>query len=98
MCFLTRRVRTHDLTVFEKFTRLHTYYIFLKDAVVYRYGEWSKYSSCTKSCGNGVRIRTRECFGDVCTGPATETKPCKNLGACPSKWLLATLFYVYAIW
>jgi hypothetical protein len=55
----------------------------LEDTVVYRYSEWSKYSACTKSCGNGVRIRTRECFGDVCTGPATETKPCKNLGACP---------------
>ena len=65
---------------------------FLKDSVVYRYGEWSKYSSCTKSCGNGVRVRTRECFGDVCMGPATQTKPCNNLSACPSKWLFSINF------
>ena len=76
------------------FTKLLHFFSYKKDAVVYRYSEWSKYSACTKSCGNGVRIRTRECFGDVCTGPATETKPCKNLGACPSKWLFCNFMFI----
>jgi hypothetical protein len=76
-------------------TILSNYYIFfLMDVVVYRYGEWSEYSSCTTSCGNGVKIRTRECFGDVCMGPATQTKPCNNLSACPSKWLFSNFIFI----
>ena len=63
--------------------------------MVYRYSEWSKYSSCTKSCGNGVKIRTRECLGDVCMGPATQTKPCNNLSACPSKWLFSNFIFIH---
>ena len=71
----------------------YIYFSYKKDAVVYRYSEWSKYSSCTKSCGNGVRIRTREFLGDVCMGPATETKPCKK-SACPSKWLFCNFMFI----
>ncbi|CAH2281689.1 SCO-spondin [Pelobates cultripes] len=54
------------------------------------WSEWGSWSVCTKSCGEGVRIRTRSCNnpsplgdGDYCEGPKEDTEPC-FLAKCPS--------------
>ena len=51
--------------------------------------EWSDWNDCSKSCGNGLHTRTRQCIppkygGADCTGSATETAQC-NTHPCPSK-------------
>ena len=55
------------------------------------YGQWSKYSACTKSCGGGSKVRQRECNnpkpengGKDCSllGPGVESVTC-NTQACP---------------
>lgn len=55
------------------------------------YSDWSAFSPCTKSCGVGLKTRTRECDNPVpvgdgrnCShiGPAIENWPC-NTQACP---------------
>ena len=30
-------------------------------------GQWTAWSNCTKSCGGGMRFRTRMCGGSGCT-------------------------------
>ena len=56
------------------------------------WGEWSAYSSCTVSCGDGQRSRLRFCSNgeggndqnaEGCEGDATEVIPC-NEGQCLS--------------
>ena len=51
------------------------------------FSEWSIFSKCTKSCGNGTQQRTRKCLnpepklgGRDCTslGPYTETRKCST--------------------
>ncbi|KXJ07705.1 Mucin-like protein [Exaiptasia diaphana] len=51
--------------------------------------EWSNWTSCSLSCGNGTRYRSRSCTnpapahgGKNCTGPYKETKNC-NTQSCP---------------
>jgi len=55
------------------------------------YSEWSEYSTCSASCGEGEQIRERACInpvpqngGDGCEalGSATESRPCK-IKECP---------------
>lgn len=55
------------------------------------FSEWSIFSKCTESCGNGTQQRTRKCLnpepklgGRDCTslGPYTETRKC-NTHHCP---------------
>ncbi|EDO35765.1 predicted protein, partial [Nematostella vectensis] len=70
-------------------------------------GEWSdfsKWSTCSKSCGGGIMSRTRTCSnpkpahgGKECEGDAKETKAC-GISPCPvnggwsdfSKWSSCT--------
>ncbi|XP_043543475.1 SCO-spondin-like [Chiloscyllium plagiosum] len=47
------------------------------------WGEWSLWSDCSRSCGDGVRSRSRLCDrpppqgdGDFCEGPSSGTEPC----------------------
>lgn len=52
------------------------------------FGEWSRWSRCTKSCGGGTKHRTRKCdnplpsFGGAqCEGPKREDRSC-NVRPC----------------
>ena len=46
------------------------------------YSNWSEYSSCSKTCGNGEHSRTRECVGGICSLATSddkiETKSCMD--------------------
>uniref|UniRef100_H2YC28 Peptidase S1 domain-containing protein n=1 Tax=Ciona savignyi TaxID=51511 RepID=H2YC28_CIOSA len=59
------------------------------------WGQWSRYGSCSKTCGRGVASRDRVCLIGSCAGPNTETRSC-NLKAifffCPtwSPWSVYT--------
>ncbi|XP_048581714.1 uncharacterized protein LOC5511228 isoform X2 [Nematostella vectensis] len=49
-----------------------------------KWGEWSTWSPCMKTCGTGVMMRQRDCFtGSNCPGPRTDTKKCK-VQNCPT--------------
>ncbi|XP_069586533.1 SCO-spondin-like [Ranitomeya imitator] len=50
---------------------------------------WNSWTDCTKTCGEGVRLRSRICNnpspigdGDYCEGPSNEVEPCE-LEPCP---------------
>ncbi|CAB3399951.1 unnamed protein product [Caenorhabditis bovis] len=49
--------------------------------------DWSEWSSCSCTCGDGAKSRRRECATNNCQGPEYETEPC-NLGPCQtwSEW------------
>lgn len=53
------------------------------------WGNWSSWSECTRTCGAGISIQTRECDnpspangGSFCTGDRTHYKTC-NTEPCP---------------
>uniref|UniRef100_A0A7M5XD32 SUEL-type lectin domain-containing protein n=1 Tax=Clytia hemisphaerica TaxID=252671 RepID=A0A7M5XD32_9CNID len=59
-----------------------------------RYGNWTSFRSCTKSCGGGSQSRSRSCNnpapkygGKACVGSATDSRAC-NTQNCPidGKW------------
>lgn len=57
---------------------------------------WSSWTDCTKTCGEGVRLRSRTCSnpsplanGDYCEGLSAETEPCQVL-PCPESGSPAT--------
>ncbi|KAG7225484.1 hypothetical protein INR49_027479 [Caranx melampygus] len=43
--------------------------------------EWSSWSSCSVTCGEGLQSRTRICT--TCTGSLRENRPCNNTVVCP---------------
>ncbi|XP_036397842.1 adhesion G protein-coupled receptor B2-like isoform X1 [Megalops cyprinoides] len=49
--------------------------------------EWSQWSVCSLTCGQGVQVRTRSCvsspYGTLCSGPLRETRLCNNTVTCP---------------
>uniref|UniRef100_A0A6Q2ZJT3 Adhesion G protein-coupled receptor B3 n=1 Tax=Esox lucius TaxID=8010 RepID=A0A6Q2ZJT3_ESOLU len=48
--------------------------------------EWSQWSSCSVSCGQGSQVRTRTCvssYGSHCSGPLRESRVCNNTVPCP---------------
>ena len=70
-------------------TQFHNRYItgriYLTYLVDGKYGNWSVWTVCTKSCGGGLQSRTRDCknpppstTGKDCQGPSIETRRCSN--------------------
>ncbi|XP_072007183.1 adhesion G protein-coupled receptor B1 isoform X2 [Engystomops pustulosus] len=49
--------------------------------------EWSPWSVCSATCGEGMKSRTRFCvsssYSTHCSGPLKEHKPCNNSAVCP---------------
>ncbi|KAM4629943.1 adhesion G protein-coupled receptor B1-like [Polymixia lowei] len=49
--------------------------------------EWSPWSVCSVTCGEGWQSRTRFCvtssYSTQCTGPLRENRPCNNTAVCP---------------
>ncbi|KAG5264316.1 hypothetical protein AALO_G00252380 [Alosa alosa] len=49
--------------------------------------EWSQWSVCSLTCGQGWQVRTRSCvsspYGTLCSGPLRETRQCNNTATCP---------------
>lgn len=54
--------------------------------------EWSPWSVCSLTCGQGLQVRTRSCvsspYGTLCSGPLRETRPCNNSATCPGMPIL----------
>ncbi|GAA6100476.1 adhesion G protein-coupled receptor B2 [Tachysurus ichikawai] len=50
--------------------------------------EWSQWSVCSLTCGQGWQVRTRSCvsspYGTLCSGPLRETRLCNNTATCPA--------------
>ena len=53
------------------------------------WGSWGSYDSCSVTCGDGTKSRTRSCNnpspfggGSDCSGSSTQSANCNN-GACP---------------
>uniref|UniRef100_A0A8C1GQC3 Adhesion G protein-coupled receptor B2 n=1 Tax=Cyprinus carpio TaxID=7962 RepID=A0A8C1GQC3_CYPCA len=55
--------------------------------------EWSQWSMCSLTCGQGWQVRSRSCvsspYGTLCSGPLRETRLCNNTATCPveGQWL-----------
>uniref|UniRef100_A0A8C0GMP6 Adhesion G protein-coupled receptor B2 n=1 Tax=Chelonoidis abingdonii TaxID=106734 RepID=A0A8C0GMP6_CHEAB len=55
--------------------------------------EWSQWSVCSLTCGQGSQVRTRSCvsspYGTLCSGLLRETRMCNNTATCPveGQWL-----------
>uniref|UniRef100_A0A673ZCG8 Adhesion G protein-coupled receptor B2 n=1 Tax=Salmo trutta TaxID=8032 RepID=A0A673ZCG8_SALTR len=55
--------------------------------------EWSQWSVCSLTCGQGWQVRTRSCvsspYGTLCSGALRETRMCNNTATCPveGQWL-----------
>ncbi|KAG9342703.1 hypothetical protein JZ751_015565, partial [Albula glossodonta] len=50
--------------------------------------EWSPWSVCSATCGEGWQSRTRFCisssYSTQCSGPLREQRPCNNSAVCPA--------------
>ncbi|XP_060725777.1 adhesion G protein-coupled receptor B1 isoform X1 [Tachysurus vachellii] len=59
--------------------------------------EWSPWSVCSATCGEGWQSRTRFCvsasYSTQCSGPLREQRPCNNSAVCP-----AALIAVHGAW
>ncbi|XP_013771555.1 brain-specific angiogenesis inhibitor 1 isoform X7 [Pundamilia nyererei] len=59
--------------------------------------EWSSWSVCSATCGEGWQSRTRFCvsssYSTQCSGPLREQRPCNNSAVCP-----AALIAVHGAW
>ncbi|TSK16113.1 Brain-specific angiogenesis inhibitor 1 [Bagarius yarrelli] len=59
--------------------------------------EWSPWSVCSATCGEGWQSRTRFCvsasYSTQCSGPLREQRPCNNTAVCP-----AALIAVHGAW
>ena len=43
-----------------------------------KFGPWSHWSNCSVECGGGIQQRNRDCMGDDCNGPYTQTRACNT--------------------
>uniref|UniRef100_A0A3B3CKA1 Adhesion G protein-coupled receptor B2 n=1 Tax=Oryzias melastigma TaxID=30732 RepID=A0A3B3CKA1_ORYME len=53
--------------------------------------EWSQWSVCSLTCGQGWQVRTRSCvsspYGTLCSGALRETRMCNNTVSLEGQWL-----------
>ncbi|CAM4631952.1 unnamed protein product [Leuciscus chuanchicus] len=51
--------------------------------------EWSQWSVCSLTCGQGWQVRSRSCvsspYGTLCSGPLRENRLCNNTATCPGE-------------
>nr|XP_046272677.1 adhesion G protein-coupled receptor B2 isoform X16 [Scatophagus argus] len=51
--------------------------------------QWSQWSVCSLTCGQGWQVRTRSCvsspYGTQCSGALRETRMCNNTASCPGE-------------
>ena len=49
-----------------------------------KWEDWTTWSECTTTCGQGVKIRTRACVGEQhhCEGKATQYETCADNPEC----------------
>ena len=63
-----------------------------------KWGSWGSYGSCSKTCGPGLKTRSRKCNnqisdgGSYCVGSAASTEPC-NTQKCQGTKILCLIFY-----
>ncbi|XP_055732961.1 adhesion G protein-coupled receptor B2-like isoform X2 [Salvelinus fontinalis] len=57
--------------------------------------EWSQWSVCSLTCGQGWQVRTRSCvsspYGTLCSGALRETRMCNNTATCPGDPALSSV-------
>jgi hypothetical protein len=47
------------------------------------WGPWSEYSSCSVTCGEGLQVRYRQCFGGPqCKGDFEQIQSCSQKTVC----------------
>ena len=72
-------------------------FIFLYRIGNHNYTDWSSWTPCSVTCGDGAESRTRYCLdesGSGCVGSAVETKSCLK-EPCTSKILEAENFFPF---
>jgi hypothetical protein len=57
-----------------------------------KFGPWGKWGDCSVECGGGIKQRTRDCLGNDCVGPYTQTKAC-NTDPCVQKTYYVPTYY-----
>ena len=78
-------MNTYILTVFVTLVSVvapccwHSHHDDVKDP----FGQWSEWSKCSASCGQGTQQRTRKCIGPGdCGGRLKDKRPCPDLPKC----------------
>uniref|UniRef100_A0A8C8DHU4 Adhesion G protein-coupled receptor B2 n=1 Tax=Oryzias sinensis TaxID=183150 RepID=A0A8C8DHU4_9TELE len=60
------------------------------DQPVFTRTEWSQWSVCSLTCGQGWQVRTRSCvsspYGTLCSGALRETRMCNNTVSLHGQW------------
>uniref|UniRef100_A0A8D3D778 Adhesion G protein-coupled receptor B1b n=1 Tax=Scophthalmus maximus TaxID=52904 RepID=A0A8D3D778_SCOMX len=83
----TQRNRSQGLRAIRILTFFRPSPCFLFPTEDSKTDEWSPWSACSITCGEGYQGRTRVCatssFTAQCTGPLRETRPCSNVAVCP---------------
>ena len=79
--------------------KIHNILDFDIPAVDCSWAEWSTWSQCSETCGDGIRTRTRtktvtENHLGTCLGKPTETKQC-NLESCGKMYCLVLLYHPF---
>lgn len=57
------------------------------------WGPWSEWGSCSQTCDNGKRTRTRICMHPPCNGSNSETEVCST-NLCEGR----TIFFIALLW
>ena len=52
------------------------------------WSEWGEFSGCSKTCGTGIKSRTRYCYGVECSGGTQQTVQCYSKECTSGKFRL----------